>query len=276
MNIKDKNQSAINALIKVVSKLRDPKSGCPWDLEQTHGSLGKFVLEEAYEVTEAIREENYENLCEELGDLLLQVILHSQIASESKIFNFNDVAANITRKLIRRHPHVFTQKKDYQNKNISEIWNEVKALENPLDSSNTPLSDKIRRKIRPQPALFGAEYISNKYESIGFKWNNIDEIWEKFKEEINEFKDSIVNQDVENSKEELGDVMFTLINIASWYNLNIEESLEKTNKKVLERLSYIESKLDNNLESVSKIELQKYWNEAKHSIKNKEIKKNQH
>ena len=153
---------SIQELLKVVSKLRHPLNGCPWDKEQTHTSLIPYVIEEAYEVADAIRESNDMDLIEELGDLLLQVILHSQIASENNRFCFDDVVKGIITKLIRRHPHVFKNKEVLTIKEVNKLWNEIKLSDKPLSPSLTPVTDQLKLKTRAQPSIKGAMIISKK------------------------------------------------------------------------------------------------------------------
>ncbi|ABX09746.1 nucleoside triphosphate pyrophosphohydrolase [Prochlorococcus marinus] len=255
-------------LIEVVSKLRDPIKGCSWDIKQTHQSLIPYVLEEAYEVADAILENDTENLCEELGDLLLQVIIHAQIASEKKLFDFNDIAKGITRKLIRRHPHIFSN----QPRQIS--WEQIKTTEKNLPISNTPISDQMKYKIRPQPAITGAMYISQKAAKAGFEWEKFHYLWEKFSEESKELEEALNKKDMINAQEELGDVMFTLINIARWHKLNPEEGLRGTNKRFLDRFSYIESKLKGDFHNQSINKLKLLWKEAKEFMNQRNKSKN--
>ncbi|HJL69134.1 MAG TPA: MazG family protein, partial [Prochlorococcaceae cyanobacterium Gl_MAG_24] len=169
-----KNQQAtseaITELINVVAQLRDPEGGCPWDLEQSHTSLIPCVLEEAHEVADAIRHGDDNHLNEELGDLLLQVVIHAQIANEDGRFNLEDIARGISRKLIRRHPHVFADEIAVDSEAVRENWESIKVAEQANAPSNSPISDRLRRKIRGQTALTGAMVISKKTAAIGFEW----------------------------------------------------------------------------------------------------------
>ena len=263
INTKDK----MNKLLEVVSDLRDPINGCPWDLKQTHLSLVPYVLEEAYEVAHAIREDNPDELKEELGDLLLQIILHAQIAKENKLFEMTDIIDVITEKLIRRHPHVFKKKAKVSVKEVEESWEQIKNEERPLNNSKTPISDRLRLKIRPQPSTQAAVIISKKVSKNGFEWENSDQIWDKLYEEIEELKDALKADKLSEAEVEIGDVLFTLINIARWNKISIEEGLAKTNKKFLERLAYIEENIEGQLHSQSKERLEKYWALAKINLK---------
>ena len=255
----------IHKLFEVVSALRDPSDGCPWDLKQTHLSLIPYVLEEAYEVAHAIRENNPNALKEELGDLLLQIILHAQLAKEKKLFDMTDIIDIITEKLIRRHPHVFQNKAKVSIKEVEECWEQIKNKERPLNNSKTPISDRLKIKIRPQPSIKAALIISQKVSKNGLEWQNSDQIWDKLYEELDELKDALKeNKDPES---ELGDVLFTLINIAIWNNLSMEEGLAKTNQKFLERFSYIEENIEGKLHQQSKNKLDNYWELAKINLK---------
>ena len=266
IEIKKAEEGSISELMQIVSKLRDPNNGCPWDLEQTHKSLIPYVLEEAHEVAEAIREENSNNLKEELGDLLLQVILQSQIASEENTFNLNDVMKEIAKKLIRRHPHVFSNQKLNSAEEVNTQWEKIKLSENTSNNSSSPISDRLKKKIRSQTAITGAMVISKQVSKIGFDWETENELWEKFYEEIHELKQEIKNKNFKNAQTELGDVLFTLINVGRWYKMNPDEGLRETNKKFLERFAYMESKTHDGLTKKSKKAFESMWQEAKQYI----------
>ncbi len=257
----------INKLLEVVSDLRDPINGCPWDLKQTHLSLITYVLEEAYEVAHAIREENPNELKEELGDLLLQIILHAQIAKEKNLFDMGDIIDIITEKLIRRHPHVFQKKSTVSIKEVEYSWEKIKNKEKPLNNSKTPISDRLKLKIRPQPSTKAALIISNQVSKNGFEWEKSDQIWDKLYEELEELKDALKTEKTSEAEAEIGDVLFTLINIARWHKISIEEGLAKTNQRFLERLNYIEENIEGELHSQSKKNLEKFWELAKINLK---------
>ncbi len=261
------SEKKINKLLQVVADLRDPINGCPWDLKQTHLSLIPYILEEAYEVAHAIRENNPDELKEELGDLLLQIILHAQIAKEKNLFDMKDIIDIITEKLIRRHPHVFQNKAKISIKEVEDSWEKIKCKERPLNNSKTPISDRLKLKIRPQPATKAALIISKKASKNGFEWEKSDQIWDKLYEELEELKDALKKNKPSEAETEIGDVLFTLINIARWHKISIEEGLAKTNQRFLERLTYIEENIGDTLHSQSKKKLQKYWKLAKINLK---------
>lgn len=267
--IKNSSLAALSELIDIVTRLRDPEEGCPWDVEQTHLSLIPFALEETYEVINAIRNEDDNNLCEELGDLLLQVILHSQIAGEQNRFNIADVAEGISKKLIRRHPHVFDKISKLTYQEVKTRWEAQKALEKPPSFSSSPVSDELRRKIYSQSEIAGAMTISKKVAQLGFEWESIEGVLNKVDEELAELKDAIYKKNKAEAQQELGDVIFTLINIARWYGINLEEGLAGTNKRFLERFSIMEKKLKGNVSGRSITELEKMWQKAKQEINEK-------
>ena len=258
---------AIAELVNIVAQLRDPQNGCPWDLEQTHSSLIPCVLEEAHEVADAIRHGDDNHLSEELGDLLLQVVLHAQIASEEGRFNLEDIARGISAKLIRRHPHVFADAVANDSETVRQNWESIKASEQPSAASSSPLSDRLRSKIRGQPALAGAMAISKKVANVGFEWNTIDGVWGKVQEELEELKEAIAHQDQAHAQTELGDVLFTLVNVARWCKLSPEEGLAGTNQRFLDRFSRVEAALDGQLAGQSLAELEQLWQAAKAAIR---------
>ncbi len=266
---------AVNRLIKIMSTLRDPQKGCPWDLEQNHNSLIPYLHEEAYEVTNAIRNGSDENLCEELGDLLLQVVFHAQIANETGRFSLRDVIEGINAKLIRRHPHVFKEPKKLTSIEAKQSWEKIKNSEISSSKTTTPISDHLERKAKNQSALAGAMTISKTAAYAGFEWQNIGGVLAKVDEELEELKKAITHQDLNGTKSELGDVLFTLVNVARWFNLNPEESLFETNKRFIDRFSRIEDELNGNLTNQSINDLQKSWKKAKaqiHQENNAQIK----
>tara|TARA_Y100001968_G_scaffold137248_1_gene125418 strand:+ start:320 stop:1174 length:855 start_codon:yes stop_codon:yes gene_type:complete len=269
-----KEKDPIKELLEIISRMRDPINGCPWDLEQTHSSLIPYLLEEAHEVVDAIRIDNDSELIEELGDLLLQIVLHAQIAEEKKRFSFNDIIKKLSLKLIRRHPHVFTNKRKLTSKQVKEEWEEIKLSEQTMPNSISPISDKLKIKIRSQPAIVGAMKISKKAAGEGFEWLNVNQVWEKYDEEVNEFKEALKQNNQVSAQEELGDVLFTLINIARWYGLNPEEGLAGTNKRFLERFSFMESNIKGPLSKTPIEKLDKLWQEAKKHLNVQKIIEN--
>ncbi|NOL48274.1 MAG: nucleoside triphosphate pyrophosphohydrolase [Synechococcus sp. MIT S9220] len=265
------HQDPLRRLENLVARLRDPAEGCPWDLEQTHQSLTPFVLEEAHEVADAIRHGDDQHLKEELGDLLLQVVLHARIAEEDNRFDLNAVAAGISDKLIRRHPHVFADAEARDSAAVRISWEAIKAQERAgakaAAVSASPLSDQLASKVRGQPALSGAMTISRKAAKAGFEWEDITGVWSKVNEELEELKDAICSGDKAHAQEELGDVLFTLVNVARWCELSPEEGLAGTNQRFLDRFSRVEAALDGDLEGHSIQKLEELWQQAKQAIR---------
>jgi len=263
----DPTLAALAELIAVVAQLRDPEGGCPWDLEQTHASLAPYVLEEAHEVADAIRNGNDTHLAEELGDLLLQVILHAQIASEAGRFDLEQIVRGLSTKLVRRHPHVFGGE--------AATWEEIKAAERADREGRTPsaspLTDRLAGKVRGQPALAGAMTISKKAAAAGFEWNDMEGVWKKLNEELDELKEAVaegwVSGDNAHAQEELGDVLFTLVNVGRWCGLDPEAGLEGTNRRFLDRFSRVEAALGGDLQGRSIHELEELWKQAKAQIR---------
>ncbi len=260
---------ALEQLIDVVAQLRDPNDGCPWDLEQSHRSLVPYVLEEAHEVADAIRHGDDNHLKEELGDLLLQVLLHAQIGSEEQRFNLADVADAIRTKLIRRHPHVFGDDDAKDSASVRKSWEQIKAAEqaSALENSNSPLSDRLAIKIRSSPALAGAMCISKQAAKAGFEWENFAGVWDKVSEELDELKEAVSRGDTTHAQDELGDVLFTLVNVARWIGIDPEEGLSGTNQRFLDRFSRVEAALSGNLQGRNIDELEQLWKQAKADIK---------
>lgn len=262
------NSIAIQQLIDVVARLRSPDNGCPWDLEQTPKSLIPYVIEEAYEVVDAIQGGDPKAIAEELGDLLLQVVLQSQIASEANTFTIAEVAEGISQKMIRRHPHIFG---DVSVKNMEEIhenWERIKAEEKGENLASTQkLSYKLKRYARSLPPLTAAMKISQKAAKNGFEWEDADGVWAKFHEELAELHHAIEHESKENQQAELGDLLFTLINVARWYDLDPSDALQSTNRKFIQRLEVIEALSDRPISSSTPEELDKLWKQAKENLK---------
>ncbi|MDJ0844352.1 nucleoside triphosphate pyrophosphohydrolase [Crocosphaera sp.] len=258
---------ALNHLINVVAKLRSPDGGCPWDLAQTPQTLIPYVIEEAYEVVHAIRSENQTAIVEELGDLLLQVVLQSQIAQDNGDFSLQEVAEGITNKLIRRHPHVFGDVTVENSEEVRQNWDKIKAQEKgeKLEMAQL-LSRKLDRYHRTLPPLMASSKISVKAAKAGFEWENIDGVWGKFSEELTEFKESLESGDKVHQQSELGDLLFTIVNIARWYDLDASEALSGTNERFIQRLSIMEKFAESPLTDYSLEELEKLWQKAKKEL----------
>jgi len=283
---------ALAELIATVERLRDPVSGCPWDLEQTHESLIPYVLEEAHEVADAIRQGDADPLCEELGDLLLQVVLHARIAQEAGRFDLAAIARAISAKMVRRHPHVFgpdgaanpdqALDRPADAAAVRVSWEAIKAAEKQAaaaaaspaaaggpgtSTSTSPLSDQLAAKLRGQSALAGAMTISRRAAAAGFEWDDLDGVWAKVDEELDELRQALAQGDPAHAETELGDVLFTLVNLARWSNLDPEAGLAGTNRRFLDRFSRVEAALGGELGGRQLAELEAHWRQAKAQIR---------
>ncbi|ERN42612.1 MazG family protein [Rubidibacter lacunae KORDI 51-2] len=255
---------ALQELIIVVAQLRDPEKGCPWDLAQTPQTLVPYVIEEAYEVAAAIRSEQQDAIVEELGDLLLQVVLQSQVASDAGAFNLEAVARGITQKLIRRHPHVFGDLVVDNAEQVHANWEQIKVTE----KGETPelaqrLSRKLEKYAHSLPPLLAGFKISQKAAAAGFEWQTADGVWDKFREELAEFETALQEETTVEQQAELGDLLFTLVNIARWYGLNPSEALHGTNQRFVHRLEAMEAFTNRPLSDHTLDELEQLWQEAK-------------
>ena len=216
--------------VQIVKKLRDPDTGCPWDLKQTHQTLIRFMIEECFEAVEAIKSENTEELKDELGDVLLQVVLHSQLAVESNNFSIRDVIQNISEKMIRRHPHVFSDVTANTEEEVKSNWNKIKNEENP----HPP--EKIKRKLAFGPALRAATKIGEFTNQKGFDWANPSEVMNKVQEEINELTEELNSKpNIKRIKEEFGDLIFSVAQLGRHLDIDPEESLDQANRKFIKR-----------------------------------------
>jgi len=259
--------AALQRLIAVVAQLRSPQGGCPWDLAQTPQTLMPYVLEEAYEVVDAIRQENPEAIADELGDLLLQVVLQAQIASESGQFDLATVAQTITDKLIRRHPHVFGDVTVAHMDEVHQNWEQIKAQEDQQNHGTNQLAPRLSRYARSLPPLTASLKISKKAAAAGLEWETVDGVWEKFQEELGEFQEAIAQESRDRQQEELGDLLFTLVNLARWHGLDPDEALNSTNQRFIQRLTLMESVADRPLSDYTLDELETLWQEAKTTLK---------
>ncbi|WP_248929092.1 nucleoside triphosphate pyrophosphohydrolase [Paenibacillus hamazuiensis] len=257
-------------LHEIVQILRSPE-GCPWDREQTHASLRKNLIEEAYEVIETIEEDDPDHMREELGDLLLQVMLHAQIEDDEGGFNVFDVIAELNEKLLRRHPHVFGEKSAENADEALENWQEIKQEEKRkkgIDLEEQSVLDGIPREL---PGLMRAWKLQKKAASVGFDWNKADEVWATVEQELAELKEAMAAGDAENQKEELGDVLFSMVNLARFLKADPEEALSLTNRKFLQRFQYIERQLrlkGKQIAQTDLLEMESLWQEAKKVLKN--------
>lgn len=259
----------LQPLIDVVAALRAP-DGCPWDRLQTHSTLRRYLLEEVYEVLEAIDNQDMANLREELGDVLLQIVFHARLAEEQGLFTVQDIIDDITAKMIRRHPHVFAKATSKELASTQLNWEALKAQEPGHDKKT--LLGGISKGL---PALLGAQKLQEKAAKVGFDWDTEPPVWAKFEEEIAEFKEAIAEKDYENAELEGGDVLFSLINLLRWYKIGGENALNRTNNKFRQRFAHVERCVKDSGKSwkdFSLEELDLFWesakvSEQKHSLK---------
>ncbi|MEP0869542.1 nucleoside triphosphate pyrophosphohydrolase [Trichocoleus desertorum AS-A10] len=255
--------TALQQLIEVVAKLRSPDGGCPWDLAQTPETLIPYVIEEAYETVDAIRSGDQKAIAEELGDLLLQVVLQAQIASEQGQFSLTEVAQGISEKLIRRHPHVFGDVEVASVEEVRQNWDQIKDQEKGATTQPPLLSQKLSNYARSLPPLMAAMKISQKAAGAGFEWDSIDGVWDKFHEELAEFHEALQGEDKAHQESELGDLLFTIVNLARWQGLDPAEALQGTNRRFIQRFVQVEAVCDRPLTDYSLEELEAFWQQAK-------------
>ncbi|MDF2682598.1 MAG: nucleoside triphosphate pyrophosphohydrolase [Brevibacillus sp.] len=245
----------------IVAILRSP-DGCPWDREQTHQSIRKNLIEETYEVLETIDDEDSDAMCEELGDLLMQIMLHSQIASEDGYFTVDDVVATLNEKLVRRHPHVFGEKSANDSEEALANWQEIKAQEKAAKGIDTTIQSKLAGIPRDLPALMYAYKLQKKAAQVGFDWDDVADVYGKVEEEYRELREATE----EERAGELGDLLFAVVNLARFMGLDPEEALALTNNKFKQRFSYIEDKLreaGKSFDDTDLKEMDQWWEEAK-------------
>lgn len=256
-----KDEYNIEDLIRIVEVLRAP-GGCPWDREQTHQSIKKNFIEETYEVIEAINKDDAEGLREELGDVLLQVLLHCQMESEKGVFDFNDVANDLCKKLVVRHPHVFGEKSAQNEAEALERWDEIKLKTKGMKKQGEAML-KVPREF---PALMRAQKIQEKAAKAGFDWNDENGAIEKLFEEINELKTALSGGNQNEISDEMGDVLFSCVNISRFAKSDAEESLSASTDKFLSRYLIVEELAEQrsvNMKEAPIEVLDQLWDEAK-------------
>ena len=246
----------INNLLQTFKKLRDPSQGCPWDKEQDFKSIASCSIEEAYEVADAIEREDFNDLKEELGDLFFQIIFHSGMAEEKKLFNFEEVVKELNDKLIRRHPHVFDKKQEMSASESLEIWEKEKKKEREKKNLIS-LMDDIPKNL---PSLTRAKKIQKRAKSVGFDWQNENDVIRKIDEEIDELKRAKVSQKKEDISEEIGDLFFTLVNLSRHYNLEPEDIIRKANLKFEKRFRKMEDEANKTKVNLEDLEINEVRN----------------
>ena len=258
-----------NDLFYLIDRLRDPELGCEWDISQDLETIVKFVLEEVYEVVDAVETRDYSHLKEELGDLLFQVIFMCKLADEKKLFDFDEVASELVAKLVRRHPHVFPDGTLFSKRiigddnclqQISAKWEEIKLAERVKKGQDELLSD-IPLAI---PALARAEKIQKRTSKAGFDWDNVDEVFLKVKEELGELEDSMQAGNQASMEEEFGDLLFSCVNLARHLSINPEQALRKANAKFIERVCKVEALCDaQGSTTLASVDLEALWQRVK-------------
>ena len=251
----------LEKLVDIVAVLRS-ENGCQWDREQTHKSLRPNMLEEAYEAVDAIDDNDISNLREELGDVLLQVVLHSQIAKDEGDFDIEDVAKELSTKLIHRHPHVFGDTKVNSTEEILSNWDKLKKEEKTYRKS---ILDGISKS---QSALMSAQKISKKAIKVGFEWPSVESLKECIKSEYKEFEEAVQEGDFDKMEDEMGDIFFATVNLARWFKIDAEQALLRANKKFIKRFKKMEELAIKPLEDYSIEEYDKLWKQVKKSLNN--------
>ncbi len=235
-----KTSCKIETLIRIMARLRNKDGGCPWDLEQSFETIAPYTIEEAYEVNEAIIQKDYEELKQELGDLLLQVVFHSRIAEEAGLFDFNDVCEAISDKMISRHPHVFgDERASGADDVINRVWEEQKHVER-IEKNQHSALDGVALSL---PALMRAQKLQKRAGRIGFDWPNVELVFRKIEEELQEFREALGSGNEEHVREEFGDLLFSFVNLGRKLEIDTETALRETNAKFERRFRGMENKL---------------------------------
>jgi ATP diphosphatase len=272
-----KPSSDISRLLEIMAALRTPGTGCPWDLEQDFASIAPYTLEEAYEVVDAIERGDLSDLRDELGDLLLQVVFHARMAEEKGVFAFPDVVEAITRKLVRRHPHVFGDLKNLSPEEVKHLWDEIKREEK---AERRASREKLGMSPEAHeagflggipnvlPALTRAQKLTAKAAKVGFDWPDAEQVIDKIHEELEEVKEASSSGERDRIEDEIGDLLFSVTNLARHFNIDPERSLRRTNAKFERRFRAIEEALrqqNKSLDEASLEEMEELWVEAKHA-----------
>ncbi|MBK16709.1 MAG: nucleoside triphosphate pyrophosphohydrolase [Prochlorococcus sp. SP3034] len=275
----DKNKRIINKsdaealenfhqLIINIHLLHDDKEGCPWHTSQTHETLIPYLIEESNEFIDAFLIKNKQSIAEELGDILLQIMLHSEISSKQKEFELKDVIELLNQKIISRHPYIFKKKEKVSIQVANKIWAEQKRLERKHDEEKFSSMDLIS-KIQNKPPIMATETIALELDNIGIYWENSSQILEKLIEEIEELKEAINRDNTLDIIEEFGDIFFTLINLSFFLKINSQEALNLANKKFLQRISIIEEIIGDRINATSNNDFKKLWKLAKTKLESR-------
>lgn len=253
----EKQNNSFAELVEVVKRLRSPR-GCPWDRKQTYETIRPLIIEEVYEVLEASEKQDKARLKEELGDLLMQILFHADLAREEGSFDIFDVVDGLKEKMVRRHPHVFGGKKRKGAGEVLAFWEKTKKAEGGSKSVMSGVPGSL-------PALLRAWRVQKKAARVGFDWKRIRPVWKKWEEEVREFKESLPKRR-KFAENELGDILFTLVNIARFLKINPEDALQRATNRFLRRFRYMEKKLEREKKSLENLSLEtmnRYWKMAK-------------
>ena len=265
----DTAESSTRRLIEIIRVLRQE---CPWDREQTHESLKSCLIEEAYEVCDAVDQKDEKHLAEELGDVLLQVVFHAELMEETGSYVYKDIANGVSDKMVRRHPHIFSRENAKSVDKALEKWENVKRRER----GSATLSDSMRDIPKSLPALTKSYKIQSKAKSVGFDWDDIKDALSKVTEEKSELETALNEGSKSEIEMELGDLLFSVVNVARFLDIDPEQALNRTSHKFVDRFSYIEREATQrklNLDNMSLDEMDALWDEAKHFYKNQSPKK---
>ncbi|WP_062107764.1 bifunctional methyltransferase/pyrophosphohydrolase YabN [Bacillus niameyensis] len=258
----DLTYKEFSTLRRIITTLRGP-NGCPWDKKQTHLSLKKYLIEEAYELLHAIDQDDIDNIVEELGDVLLQIMLHSQIGEEDGMFSIEDVIETLSAKMIRRHPHVFGEEEVANSDEVLVNWEKIKEAEKEERITDQSVLSEVDKGL---PALINAYEYQKRAAKVGFDWEKADEAFEKVQEELQEFQVELAKGNKQEQMKELGDLLFSIVNVSRLLNIHPEEALQTSNEKFLSRFSYVEKKVKESgkpFKEYSLDQLDAFWNEAK-------------
>jgi XTP/dITP diphosphohydrolase len=259
MNTRKEQLAALNKLLDIMDDLREK---CPWDKKQTLESLRHLTIEETYELADAILENDLEEVKKELGDLLLHIVFYAKIGAETNHFDIGDVANEISKKLIHRHPHIYGDVKVNSEEEVKQNWEKLK-----LKEGKNSVLEGVPKSL---PALVKANRIQDKVAGVGFDWEEPQQVWEKVQEELSELNTEIKNGNTQNIESEFGDVLFSMINYARFIGVNPENALEKTNKKFSSRFQYLEKaakKANKELSEMTLTEMDIYWEQSKEFFK---------
>lgn len=256
----DPNRSAkLTAFDRLLTVMDELRENCPWDMKQTLQSIRHLTIEETYELSDAILENDLEEVKKEIGDIMLHMVFYSRIASETNQFDIADVLHSICDKLVHRHPHIYGDTEVKDENEVKENWERLKLKE----KGNISVLGGVPKSL---PAMVKAMRIQEKARGVGFDWDNQNQVWDKVHEELEEFKMEVEKDDQEKARDEFGDLLFSLVNYSRFVNIDPEEALERTNKKFIKRFQYLESESKKDGKSLGEMtlnEMDEYWEKAK-------------